>query len=548
MKAATRGENTGYFADLTHPSSWKILAYFALSVLLMLLYVGVLLVVVSSVVILLITFGLGGGVFSTATYLMVWMAQLERNLARDLLGANLPDMQIPKFKLHITDWARAQWLNLDLLKTAIYLLLYPFLVAVMLVGVAILLCAALFLLTLPLQVLWHPSSVFWEWRDAIVWTGHEGLMFTTFSTVLAFVAGIPALVLAFSAAKMLALGWGGFAGLLLDQHNSAQRSLEALELGSALVLQDDPDTAIKSILLEGIKASSARGARVGQLSINLEPDEIQHLDSLEGTVLVQPFLALEQVLSLPLGQTYLQAIFKNTSPHSQIKNSEVKLWEALSHQVESVLHIKNLLEQAQAHGGELERQRIARELHDSVAQALYGIALGARSAQAQLERNPAKAREALEYAIALADGGTAEMRTLLFALRPDALEEGGLVVALEQLGGMLHSRYKLASSVNAPLEPSVALEVKGALYRIAQEAVHNAVKHAHAQHISISLLDGILEITDNGVGFDTNAARTGTLGLKSMQERASSIKATFRITSQKDIGSRVQVQFEEEKA
>jgi signal transduction histidine kinase len=123
-----------------------------------------------------------------------------------------------------------------------------------------------------------------------------------------------------------------------------------------------------------------------------------------------------------------------------------------------------------------------------------------------------------------------------------------LVVALQQLGGMLQSRYKLASSVNAPLEPSVSLEVKGALYRIAQEAVHNAVKHAHAQHISIALLGGVLEIADNGVGFDTTAARTGTLGLKSMQERASSIKAVFSITSQKDLGSRVRVHFTEEKA
>ena len=82
-----------------------------------------------------------------------------------------------------------------------------------------------------------------------------------------------------------------------------------------------------------------------------------------------------------------------------------------------------------------ERQRLARELHDSVSQALYGIALGARTARTLLDRDPAQAAEPLDYVLSLAEAGLAEMRALIFELRPESLESEGLVAALEQAGG-----------------------------------------------------------------------------------------------------------------
>ena len=89
-----------------------------------------------------------------------------------------------------------------------------------------------------------------------------------------------------------------------------------------------------------------------------------------------------------------------------------------------------LFEQAQSLAVMVERQRLARELHDSVSQALYGIALGARTARALLDRDPAAAVEPIEYVAALANAGMAEMRALIFELRPESLEEKGLVMAL----------------------------------------------------------------------------------------------------------------------
>lgn len=81
-----------------------------------------------------------------------------------------------------------------------------------------------------------------------------------------------------------------------------------------------------------------------------------------------------------------------------------------------------------------ERQRLARELHDLVSQALYGIALGARTAQTQLQRDPAKLAELLDYILTLAEAGLAEMRALIFELRPELLQNEGAGRGLDQAG------------------------------------------------------------------------------------------------------------------
>jgi len=137
------------------------------------------------------------------------------------------------------------------------------------------------------------------------------------------------------------------------------------------------------------------------------------------------------------------------------------------------------------------------------------------------------------------------MKALLFALRPDALEEGGLATALEGLMDVLRVRYQLEGSAQVPLEPDLDPPQKGALYRIAQEAVHNAVKHARATKVALSLLrepDGwVLNIHDDGQGFDPAQIPGGTLGLKSMRERAREIGASFELESRPGAGTRLSV-------
>lgn len=192
-----------------------------------------------------------------------------------------------------------------------------------------------------------------------------------------------------------------------------------------------------------------------------------------------------------------------------------------------------------------ERQRLARELHDSVSQALYGIALGARTAQIQLERDPARLAEPLDYILSLAEAGLSEMRALIFELRPESLQNEGLVAALTKQADALRARYKLDVVTHFDSEPDLSLDVKEALYRIAQEALHNVARHAHATRVELSLhdTDGTLTfaVRDNGKGFDAAQKYPGHLGLKSMHERAAQIGGMLRIASQLNEGTTITV-------
>lgn len=190
-----------------------------------------------------------------------------------------------------------------------------------------------------------------------------------------------------------------------------------------------------------------------------------------------------------------------------------------------------------------ERQKLARELHDSVSQALYGIALGARTAQTQLERDPAKLAEPLDYILSLAEAGLSEMRALIFELRPESLKNEGLVAALTKQSNALRARHKLDVATHFDPEPDISLDVKEALYRIVQEAMHNIAKHAHATRVDLTLRQSgdqlVLEIRDNGKGFDHNREYPGHLGMRSMPERAAQIGAEFHIQSLPNVGTTI---------
>ena len=192
-----------------------------------------------------------------------------------------------------------------------------------------------------------------------------------------------------------------------------------------------------------------------------------------------------------------------------------------------------------------ERQRLARELHDSVSQALYGIALGARTARTQLERDPAKVAEPLDYVLSQAEAGLSEMRALIFELRPESLQNEGLAAALAKQCDALRARYKVEITTELGEEPDLSLDAKEALYRIAQEALHNVARHAGATRVDLRLEraegEWRLEVSDNGRGFDPGGDYPGHLGLKSMRERAERIGAELRIESRPGAGSSLRV-------
>ena len=182
-----------------------------------------------------------------------------------------------------------------------------------------------------------------------------------------------------------------------------------------------------------------------------------------------------------------------------------------------------------------ERQKLARELHDSVSQALYGIALGLHTARIQLDRDPRALLESLDYLLSLAEAALAEMRALIFELRPESLESEGLVAALSKQGAALQARHDLIVQMDLCEEPALPLQAKQELYRITQEALQNTVKHAHARQVGLVLHQTadavILEIRDDGIGFDPLGSFPGHLGLRSMRERVSHLGGMLQIES-----------------
>ena len=225
--------------------------------------------------------------------------------------------------------------------------------------------------------------------------------------------------------------------------------------------------------------------------------------------------------------------------------AHARLASGFAEQVAIAIEKSRLYEQAQVLAALEERQKLARELHDSVSQALYGIGLGARTARALLERDPAKAKEPIEYCLSLAEAGLAEMRALIFELRPESLELEGVVAALMKQTAALTARYSIRVETRFGEEPAVPLQVKEVIYRVAQEAFNNVIKHSHATQVDVGLShsDGwiILEVGDNGYGFDPVSPHPGHLGLDSMRERAERVGGGLSIQSERGKGTRLKL-------
>ena len=193
-----------------------------------------------------------------------------------------------------------------------------------------------------------------------------------------------------------------------------------------------------------------------------------------------------------------------------------------------------------------ERQRIAREMHDSISQSLYGIVMAARTLTHPDARGSALADEAARYIQQLSDSALSEMRALIFELRPEALATHGLRGALRHQAGLLAPRSNAAIVLELGTEePEIDPPAQEALYRIGMEALNNAIKHAQAGTITLSLTRArdrvALSVNDDGIGFDP--ARAGALvghfGLQTMRERAEQHGGSLVISSQPGHGTLV---------
>ena len=225
--------------------------------------------------------------------------------------------------------------------------------------------------------------------------------------------------------------------------------------------------------------------------------------------------------------------------------TETTFLAALADQAATVAANARLVAAAREKGTLEERQRLARELHDSVSQSLFGIQVRAQVARERLDQGSAGIAQPLDDVLRMAEASQAEMRALIFELRPESLETEGLVAALNRQIEAVRGRHGFAAPTIASAEPELPIEVKQALYRIAQEALWNTVKHARARRVDVRLQpDGdsvVLEIADDGVGFDPDGSFPGHLGLRSMHERAAEAGGSLEVFSARGRGTRVVV-------
>ena len=180
-----------------------------------------------------------------------------------------------------------------------------------------------------------------------------------------------------------------------------------------------------------------------------------------------------------------------------------------------------------------ERNRLARELHDSLSQALFSMVLNAEAAMLVFDTDPAKARRQMQLLYETANGALKEMRSLIFELRPANLEQEGLGAVLAKHAKMMGERYGIDIDVDVKGQGRLALPIEKGLYRVAQEALNNVVKHARATEVKITLTSQeetvTLTVEDNGVGIQPGVTKPNTLGLASMRERVEQLEGTFEI-------------------
>ncbi|MFP8964579.1 GAF domain-containing sensor histidine kinase [Streptomyces nanhaiensis] len=195
-----------------------------------------------------------------------------------------------------------------------------------------------------------------------------------------------------------------------------------------------------------------------------------------------------------------------------------------------------------------ERARIAHELHDAVSQKLFSLRLTAQAATALVGRDPDRAREELRRVAGLAAEAADELRAAVVELRPAALEEDGLVAALRSQVQVLDRAHSARVVLDAEGVRALPAAQEEALLRVAQEALHNALRHSGARRVAVSLArrgtGAVLRVADDGSGFDPSAVRRAgrRLGLVSMRDRADGVGGTLRVDSEPGRGTVIEME------
>jgi signal transduction histidine kinase len=352
--------------------------------------------------------------------------------------------------------------------------------------------------------------------------------------------------------------------LLLEEHDfdrvlqsicqQLQRLTDAGGVGLALLEEDPRFLEMRTVV--GPSADALRGARIpteGSLAAEaLRTNRTQRSDDAQNDPRgYKKSLVLgntRTLLSVPMKtrqRTVGVLSVYNKEGEGGFTDRDAELATFFANQAAAAIENARLYEQTREYAVIEERNRLARELHDSVTQSLFSVTLLSQAALNLLERDPSKARERLERANELAQGALAEMRALIFQLRPVTLQEEGLLSALKKHLTALHSRHGRVVELQVTgAVRRLPAPVEDAAFGILQESLNNVVKHANAPRTYVTLNfepDSLqLSTIDTGVGFDTKLPRpTPTLGMSSMRERAEGVGGRLLVESEPGRGTRV---------
>jgi len=227
-----------------------------------------------------------------------------------------------------------------------------------------------------------------------------------------------------------------------------------------------------------------------------------------------------------------------------------ELMQAFANQIAIVFENNRLYKQARALAAASERNRLARELHDSVTQSLYSVRLYAEAVRSALNAGKIPvADKNLDQLIAIARDGMSDLRLLIFELKPPVLEELGLIGAIQKRLDMVETRVGIQTEFNVEGEPELPLDIEVQLYWVVYEALSNVLKHANAKHVFLKFVfsDGRSEVViqDDGVGFDLEKINLSqSSGLKNIIDRIEGLGGIIEIFARPGEGTAIRILLE----
>jgi signal transduction histidine kinase len=327
---------------------------------------------------------------------------------------------------------------------------------------------------------------------------------------------------------------------------------EALNLtdatGSAVLLLDE-DGLLRVTSAVGEKLSvldrlPIGGSLAGQAALSGEPALFNDVSRINLDYLHD--LGIKTLLAAPLKvESTIIGVLDVINKVGGFTKEDLRIISLFADQAAIVIDQTQLHQQVEQMAVLEERQRLARELHDSVTQALYSVNLYAEAARRSLSAGKkAVTLENLKNLREMTREALLEMRLLVFELHPSILEKEGLVAALQARLAAVESRSGLKTEISVEGERRLPLSIEEELYRISQEGLNNAVKHARARSIRIALKyteeSVCLELSDDGKGFDLEAANgSGGMGLRGIKERVRKMDGNLDIDSSPEAGTKM---------